>query len=183
MLFTTTSGAGHFLPLVPLAEAARAAGHDVAVAAPEESTAMVEGAGFAHLPFGGVPPDDPGRAEVFRQRPTLSEQEARALFGREIFGRLNTSAALPGTTRAVSEWQPDLVVSEAAEFSGLLAAEVVGLPRLRVHRGSPASGSIPTPPARRYGPRPRSPTSRMPSTSPGTTGRRCCASGIHGTGA
>jgi hypothetical protein len=99
MLFTTTSGSGHFLPLVPIAEAATAAGHDVAVAAPEESTAMVEGAGFRHLPYGGVPPDHPVRAEVFSKAPDLPEPEARALVGREIFGRLNTTAALPACSR------------------------------------------------------------------------------------
>lgn len=103
MLFTTTSGVGHFMPLVPLAEAARAAGHDVLVAAPAESTAMVEGAGFRHVPFDGVAPDDPRRAAVFGQLGRLPEAEAMALFGREIFGRLNTSAALPGMVRAVGE--------------------------------------------------------------------------------
>ncbi|CAA9249838.1 MAG: hypothetical protein AVDCRST_MAG50-2541 [uncultured Acidimicrobiales bacterium] len=140
MLFTTTSGAGHFLPLVPLAEAARAAGHDVAVAAPEESTAMVEGAGFKHLPFGGVPSDDPTRTEVLRRLPTLTPEEAGTLMGKEVFGRLNTSAALPGTVQSVSEWQPDLVISESGEFSGQLAAEAAGLPRLRVHPGLSRAG-------------------------------------------
>jgi len=135
MLFTTTSGAGHFLPLVPLADAACAAGHDVGVAAPAESTGMVEGVGHRHLPFGGVPPDDPRRGAVFGALPTLPQMEAMTLVGREIFGRLNTSYALPDMVRTVHSWRPDVVISDAAELAGGLAAEAADVPSMRVHPG------------------------------------------------
>src|SRR5688500_15954466 len=45
-LFTTTAGMGHFHPLVPLAQAAVHAGHEVAFACPQVLCAYVEASGF-----------------------------------------------------------------------------------------------------------------------------------------
>jgi UDP-N-acetylglucosamine:LPS N-acetylglucosamine transferase len=132
VLFTTTSGTGHFLPLVPVVEATRAAGHTVAVAAPEETAGMVTSAGFAHLPFGGMAADDPRRIAVFAQMGEIPEWEIEPLIGRELFGRLNTSVALPGVLAAVERWHPDVIVSEAAECAGGIAAEAASVPWLRV---------------------------------------------------
>ena len=42
VLLSTTSGAGHFRPLLPVARALADAGHEIACAAPEEARAMVE---------------------------------------------------------------------------------------------------------------------------------------------
>ena len=55
VLFSSTRGAGHLLPLLPYARALVARGHEVAVAAPEEVSKTVRGAGLPHLPF-----DHPG---------------------------------------------------------------------------------------------------------------------------
>jgi UDP:flavonoid glycosyltransferase YjiC (YdhE family) len=132
VLLSTTSGAGHFRPMLPVARALAAAGHDLACAAPEEAAAMVEKEGLRHLPLGGVPGDNADRLAVFQKLPTLSPEEARWLFGSEIFGRLNTTFALPGARSAVESFAPDLVLHESGELSVRLAAEVAGVPQVAV---------------------------------------------------
>ncbi|GAC1322757.1 MAG: hypothetical protein NVSMB13_01650 [Mycobacteriales bacterium] len=47
VLFSATAGDGHFYPLLPLAEAMRARGHDVAFAMSEEYAERIESAGFS----------------------------------------------------------------------------------------------------------------------------------------
>ena len=132
VLMSTTAGAGHFRPLLPLASALTRAGHEVACAAPLEAAAMVEREGLRHLPFDGVPPDHRERIAAFMQAPALAPHEARHLIGSTVFGRLNTTAALPGAQAAVSRFAPDLVVHEAAELGVRLAAEVAGVPAVSV---------------------------------------------------
>jgi len=132
VLLSTTSGAGHFRPLLPLARALAGAGHELACAAPVEAKAMVEGEGLRHLPFDGVPGDHPDRVGVLQRMPTLPPAAARDLFGSVVFGRLNTSFALPGAREAVAAFAPDLVLHESAELSVRLAAEAAGVPRVAV---------------------------------------------------
>ena len=54
---------------------------------------------------------------------------------REIFGRLNTAAALPRVRAACEEWRPDLVVRDPNEYSSALAAEELDIPHARVAIG------------------------------------------------
>ncbi len=132
VLFTTTSGTGHLMPLVPVVEAAREAGHAVAVAAPEEVSTKVLDLGFECLPFGGLRLDDPQRVAVFERMAEVPESEIEALIGREIFGRINTTAALPGLLDAMRAWRPDVVVSDAGECAGSIGSEVLDVPWMRV---------------------------------------------------
>jgi UDP:flavonoid glycosyltransferase YjiC (YdhE family) len=127
VLLSTTSGAGHFRPLLPVARALRRAGHELACAAPVEAAGMVEREGLRHLPFDGVPPDHPDRGAAFGRAPTLPPAEARRLVGAEVFGRLNTTYALPGAQAAVAEFAPDLVVHETGEAATRIAAECAGI--------------------------------------------------------
>ena len=52
ILFTTHPAYGHFHPLLPLAGAARAAGHDVAFATSAMFRSVIEGAGFTAFDAG-----------------------------------------------------------------------------------------------------------------------------------
>ena len=133
VLLSTTSGAGHFRPLLPIARALARAGHDLACAAPEEASKMVTGEGLAHLPFAGVPGDHPDRLAVLGSMRTLPADEARRLFCSVIFGRLNTGFALPGALAAVEEFVPDLVLHDGAELAVRIAAEAAGVPQVAVN--------------------------------------------------
>lgn len=133
MLFSTTAGAGHFGPLVPFAKACRAAGHEVRVAAPASFAEAVRRAGLEHAPFDDVAPEIMGR--IFGRLPSLSLEEADTTVITEIFGRLDAQAALPGLTRAVSVWKPDVIIRESCEFSSLVVAERAGIPQVEVSIG------------------------------------------------
>ncbi|HRE26953.1 MAG TPA: hypothetical protein PK954_10000, partial [Anaerolineales bacterium] len=63
ILFSFMGGHGHFVPLVPLAEAARAAGHDIAFACGASMCPAVKDAGFTALQLG------PGSASMAERGP------------------------------------------------------------------------------------------------------------------
>ena len=133
VLFSTTAGAGHFGPLVPVAQACRAAGWDVAVAAPNTFDDTVRGAGLDHLPFPEAPPDQM-RATFGRLTELPPEQGDRVVMV-DVFGRLDAQAALPALITIMADWRPDLVVREPCEFGSLVAAEQAGIPQAQVAIG------------------------------------------------
>jgi hypothetical protein len=130
VLFASTRGAGHFNPLVPFVEAALRGGHEVLVAGPPPLRPAVERAGY---PFweGEAPPEDV-LGPVWAKVPTVSPEEANAIVIGTIFADLNVAAMLPGMHAAFEEWRPDLVVREQNEYASAIAAEVHGVPQLRL---------------------------------------------------
>ncbi len=133
VLVCTTAGAGHFGPMVPFAEALRIAGHDVLVAAPQSFAPVVERANLAHH---GVADADPEELQaIFAGLSCLPEEDANALIISEVFGRIDTTASLPGVEAVVDQWRPDLILRESAEFASYLVAEAAGIPHLHVAIG------------------------------------------------
>lgn len=143
VLVSTTAGAGHFGPLVPFAEALRYAGHDVLVAAPASFASAVERAGFVHHPFADVPAQE--LRSVYATLPGLSNDEAMAVVVQEVFGRLDTRAALPGLEALVKEWGPDLILRESSEFASYIVAEVAGIPHVHIAVGLASFGEFALP--------------------------------------
>jgi UDP:flavonoid glycosyltransferase YjiC (YdhE family) len=133
VLVATTANDGHFGPLVPLARACVAAGHEVRVAAPASYAAAVERAGFAHEPFGDAPPELIG--PVMGSLPSLPFDEADAVVIREVFGRIDAQAALPGVAASIATWRPDVVLREPAELGSLAAAAAAGVPQVQASIG------------------------------------------------
>jgi hypothetical protein len=104
VLVASTSGAGHFGPLVPFAEALSERGDEV-------------------LRLVGEPPE----SELWEAFPRLS-REAQAIFAnREWFGRICTAAMRPSLERACDTFQPDLIVREPCEFASAIAARERGI--------------------------------------------------------
>ncbi|MFJ7219499.1 glycosyltransferase [Amycolatopsis sp. NPDC098790] len=132
ILFTTVGLSGHFFPLVPLAWGARALGHDVLVAAPDHFAATVLRAGLPVASSGSVP-DFVGLVE---RDWDVSAVEARRRANGKTFAAMAV-ASLPGLRELVETWDPDVVVSERAEFAGRVAAGA-GIPFAEVHWGVPA---------------------------------------------
>ncbi len=133
VLFSTTAGAGHFGPAVPIARACVDAGHEVVVAAPESFAEHVGGAGFEHRAFADVPQDQ--MAAVFSRLPFVPRPEANRIVISEVFGRLDAQAALPRLTEIVADWRPDLIVRDPCEFAALAISARHGLPQCQVAIG------------------------------------------------
>ena len=130
VLCATTAGTGHFGPMVPVARACAAAGHEVRVAAPASFASHVDRAGLVHVPFDDVPPEVMG--PVFGRLSSVSMEEANHTVVRDVFGRLDAQAALPGVNEAVERWRPDIVLRDPCEFGSLAAAERAGVPHAEV---------------------------------------------------
>ena len=130
VLFSTTAGVGHFGPMVPVARACAAAGHEVAVAAPISFAEQVRRAGLSHLPFPDVPADRMG--PVFGRASQLPREEANRVVVSEVFGRLNAQAALPALLDIVAQMRPDIVVRDPCELGSLVAAVQAGIPQVQV---------------------------------------------------
>lgn len=132
LLFTTAPLPGHLFPMVPLAWAARAAGHEVLVATTENFVPTLLRSGLPAVSWGSAadfvdmvidePPATP--ENVVRRR----HAHGRA-FGR-IAGR-----CLPGAKSVLDVWKPDLLVCERAEFAGPAAAAAHDVPYVAFHWG------------------------------------------------
>ena len=87
-------------------------------------------------------PPDEELGPVWGRVPTASREEGEQLVIGEIFGRLNTTAALPRLREACEEWRPDVVLRESAEFASALAAELHGVSHARVATGLSAAEAV-----------------------------------------
>ena len=130
VLFTSTQGTGHFNPLVPFARAFERAGHEVMFAGPPALEGSVEAAGFRFWQFDAPPEDELGA--IWARVPELPPDDANIVVIGEIFGRLNTTAALPKLRAAIEEWRPDVVLRDPNEYAGAVAAELHAVPHARV---------------------------------------------------
>ena len=140
VLVSSTRGAGHFAPLVPFAQACLRAGHEVLAAGPPDLEETVAAAGLDFWRFDSPPEEELG--PVWGRVPTASREEGEQLVIGEIFGRLNTTAALPRLQEACEEWRPDVVLRESAEFASALAAELHGVSHARVATGLSAAEAV-----------------------------------------
>ncbi|MDP8931521.1 MAG: glycosyltransferase [Actinomycetota bacterium] len=130
VLASTTAGAGHLGPMVPVLQACGQAGHDVLVACPESFTSQVARLGFSWTAFDDSPREE--WAAVVSRLPGLSHDEANRIVVGEIFARINTTAALPRLTETVDEWRPDLIIRDPSEYASWILAERFGVPSVRV---------------------------------------------------
>jgi UDP:flavonoid glycosyltransferase YjiC (YdhE family) len=127
ILFTTTGGAGHFNPLVPIARAATDAGHEVAIACRASFGPTIERSGFRAFPAGY---ETRGRQvfELFAGVRMQPESEVDYWMHRQVFIGVYATAMVPDLLMLCRDWHPDLIVREAGEFGGCVAAEVLGIP-------------------------------------------------------
>lgn len=130
VLFASTSGMGHFNPLVPFLDAAVARGDDVLAVGPPKLEPTLAARGHAYL-IGAAPPE--AETAAFRaQMAKASPEEAEGMIDREFFGRLCTAAMLPAMEDACDAWRPDLVLHETCEYSSVVAAERRGIRHAQV---------------------------------------------------
>lgn len=139
VLFTTQPGTGHLLPLLPVAAGLRQRGHEVAFASAASFGAEIATAGYPHFPVGR---DwlTVGMAAAFPDMAAIPPGPERYAWARStLFAGRTARRAMLDVVALAADWKPDLVVRDAAEYSGCLAAEYLGLPHAMVRTDSGSS--------------------------------------------
>jgi UDP:flavonoid glycosyltransferase YjiC (YdhE family) len=128
VLVTSPGLLGHVHPMMPLASAMVARGHDVLWAVPREGLGHVERKGFRAVAAGA---SELGPAAVLRRYPELRDlplaQAPEAMFAK-LWGAMAAPMMLTDLVPVALEWRPDLVVADAAEFAGHIVAAELGVP-------------------------------------------------------
>jgi UDP:flavonoid glycosyltransferase YjiC (YdhE family) len=130
VLFTTTSGRGHFQPMLPLARALVDAGHEVRWAAAEQACITLRERGFDAVPAGVfevVPSPLRNPPAAIAALPPAERPDH--LFA-VVFGPLRAEPMLADLEPIVESWQADLLVCEQAELAGPIAAARHGVPNV-----------------------------------------------------
>lgn len=128
LLVTFAGGRGHLDPLLPLADAARSLGHDVAIAGTAGFGPSLERRGYRFFPIGDPPP--PGRAlrmPLARLDLDKEDRDLRDGFARRL-GRRYATALLA----VAADWRPDVLLRDEADFGAAVAGERLGLPVVTV---------------------------------------------------
>ena len=130
ILFSCFPSEGHFRPLLPLAEALAARGHELAFATAEAWRPRVEEEGFESLPAGMSQADgfvvfEPIRDEIFA---TLPPEARRPHVFTTLFARIHAPAKLPELLDAARAWQADAIAFDSCDLAAPIAAAALGLP-------------------------------------------------------
>ncbi|WP_420452191.1 glycosyltransferase [Ilumatobacter sp.] len=126
-------GAGHLEPLRPVLDAAGRLRAETIVAGPPALAELVADAGFDFAPCGE--PHEDVVAPIRERLATAPAAEASVLGDRELFGRLATTAMLPGMERLLAERPPDLVVRDPCEYASAVVAHRAGIGVVQVAIG------------------------------------------------
>ena len=128
VLFSSTGGDGHLLPLLPLAGAFVRRGDEVAFASPPGLRHHVEGRGFELIPTGPDVQELGTSIAAIRARvPTLPAGERRAFAFSTRFGEVEAPRRLEPLRAAVERWAPGLLVHESADLAAPIAAREAGV--------------------------------------------------------
>ena len=130
VLFTTNHQPGHWQPLIPFADALRAAGHEVAFAATPSVCDAVAALEY-HSFFAGED-ETAEEAQALRQQMAAIGKDASAWVWPAIFAGTWAQRRLPDLLAICAEWQPAVLVRENTEFAGCIAAERSGLPHAAI---------------------------------------------------
>ncbi|MFD5342471.1 nucleotide disphospho-sugar-binding domain-containing protein [Streptomyces anulatus] len=132
ILMMTTPVPTHFTPIVPLAWAFRAAGHDVMVAGQPDVMGMVRSAGLVGTSIGerfGV--EDWLRGKLQGDKRPIETLPRPRADDMGVFGQVwmaHTQETLPGQLAFAREFRPDLVVADQMEYTALIVGGVLGVP-------------------------------------------------------
>lgn len=126
VLFTTMPQHSHFHALLPIGLELRDAGHRVAFATAPAFCARITAASMSVYPVG---PDFTFADTVA----TFSEMKGQDLYAARVacINPVVFKETLHDLLRVIKWWQPDLLVSEVNEITGVAAAELSGLPFVR----------------------------------------------------
>jgi UDP-N-acetylglucosamine:LPS N-acetylglucosamine transferase len=135
ILFASLATHGHTYPLIPLAQAARDAGHDVLYATGERMTRDLQAAGLAttttidvdlRREFGRILAEEGITADRAQEVPP----QVHVRMITEVFGSVFPRALVADLTPIIEEFRPDLVIQESGNPGAGLAAKLAGVPNV-----------------------------------------------------
>ena len=132
VLFSFIGGVGHFYPLVPVARAVAAAGHEVVVAGSGRQVRRIEDAGFRALPTSEVAPVAATPVERVAGPLEPTDRRAAEVEFAENFATKGARRHAAAVLAHVEAWRPDIVVRDEADFGAGIAAEAAGIPSATV---------------------------------------------------
>ncbi len=131
VLVSTVPGVGHVHPVVPLAQALSARGHDVRWATGPDGCPIVKAAGFTAVPTGRSTAES--LREYFDRFPHAHElrgADAPVHMFPHLFGTVAAPHRLTDLLALVTDWRPDVIVHDASELAAPIAAAYVGVPNV-----------------------------------------------------
>jgi UDP:flavonoid glycosyltransferase YjiC (YdhE family) len=132
VLFSSVAGYGHLFPLVPLAQAFRDRGDEVAVATSASYARQVDAAGLRLLPAGLDEDDVNARfAPIRAQSLTLPIPERRQFVFSQRFALIEAPARVDELREHALAFRPDLLIHESAELAAPVVAAQLGLPSVQ----------------------------------------------------
>jgi UDP:flavonoid glycosyltransferase YjiC (YdhE family) len=123
LLFAFAGGQGHLDPLVPLAQAARSAGHDVAVTGRAELVPAIRELGFEAIESPGDQPDPAARMPLKPYDPADEERAVREWYAGTL-ARRRADALIALAT----QWGAGAIVRDEGDYGAQVAAERLGIP-------------------------------------------------------
>jgi UDP:flavonoid glycosyltransferase YjiC (YdhE family) len=126
--FATNPALGHVLPLMPLAQAACDAGHDVRVVAGASLARPLGDARLAHVVAG--PPDLPSVFAQIPEREGLTGRRLAAVTWKRAFAGILAESMAASVLDLATAWRPDIVVHEDSEQGSWIAAEKLRVPHI-----------------------------------------------------
>jgi UDP:flavonoid glycosyltransferase YjiC (YdhE family) len=136
VLFVTWAWPSHYYPMVPLAWALRASGHEVMMASQPSLAPTMLGSGLSAVTVGrdvdiaAIHQRDLGRLALAERGAQGDRHEIRALRSFALFTEIALAMADDFVALARS-WGPDLIIYDPCTFAGPLAARLTGVPALR----------------------------------------------------
>ncbi|MEV4600101.1 glycosyltransferase [Amycolatopsis sp. NPDC049253] len=143
LIFTSLASYGHLYPLLPLAVAARKAGHDVVFATAADFHPTVEKAGLEPVDV-GLTIQDAFMAQYdgdLRKRNDVPPAALEATIAR-VFSRVLPDRFIADLDAVFAKQRPDLVVYEIGNPGGAFAAMRAGIPAMGHGFGRVATGGI-----------------------------------------
>lgn len=129
VLVTSTSGYGHVFPMVPLARALVAAGHEVRWATSADACPRVAEAGLTPVAAGLSGAELRGQVGAVRDvAATVAGPDRGAFMFPRMFGELFAPPMVADLLPLAQQWRPEVLVHEQGELAAPLVGAVLGIP-------------------------------------------------------
>ncbi|MBB4914290.1 glycosyltransferase [Streptosporangium saharense] len=138
ILFVAGGTSGVIFSIIPLAQAARNAGHEVVMAGPENVVSTITSAGLTAVAVTSRKMLDTLLYDDGERRPIPTDLHERYIFNGRCFGRY-ADWCLEGLLAFADHWRPDVVVGGTLVFAAPLVARHAGVPYVKqaVDMGEP----------------------------------------------